>query len=256
MTSQSQTSLRTTVSRGSPHNACLSALSARAFSLLKPHLTITTYHEGSVLWDANRPTADVYFPVSGSVSMVVSVSEASIEVAQICKEAAVGAIIEPAQPDFYIQGVVQVAGDFILAPASQVSLIAQHNREIDNLLTFCRDWVLFQAQQIAACNAVHTTRRRVCRWLFGACERLETDHLPITQETVASILGIRRTTVTLIAQKLQAEELIQYRRGRISVLDRPRLRTEACECCESLSRQHWPSTRMLNPTASTPRAHF
>jgi hypothetical protein len=74
---------------------------------------------------------------------------------------------------------------------------------------------------------------------------MDTDTLCQTQEMIASLLAIRRTTVTLIAQKLQVEGLIQYRRGKIAVLDRARLRAAACECCNNLARPHWPSSRLL-----------
>jgi hypothetical protein len=79
---------------------------------------------------------------------------------------------------------------------------------------------------------------------------MDSDTIHLTQEMIASLLALRRTTVTLIAQKLQVEGLIHYRRGKIMVLDRARLRAAACECCDSLSREHWPSTRLLALKAS------
>src|SRR5262249_37558034 len=130
-------------------------------------------------------------------------------------------------------------------PAPPLLLAAKGNSEIQNLVTNCHDWILMQAQQTAACNAAHTADKRFCRWLFQVCERMDSDGIHLTQEMVASLLAIRRTTVTLFAQKLQIEGLIQYRRGKIAVLDRVRLRAAACECCNSLARQHWPSTRLL-----------
>jgi hypothetical protein len=107
-----------------------------------------------------------------------------------------------------------------------------------------------QAQQMAACNAAHPADKRFCRWLLQACERMGTDTVSVTQDTIASLLAIRRTTVTLIAQALQFEGLIQYRRGKIAILDWARLRAQACECCTCLDRKHWPSTRLLNATVS------
>jgi len=188
----------------------------------------------------------VYFPVSGLVSILVDASDGfSVEVASICSQAAVGAIFEPDQSDFSMQGVVQVGGHFLRMPSPQLLLAAKDNSEIQNLVTYCRDWIFMQAQQTAACNAVHTAEMRLCRWLFQACERMDSDTIHLTQEMISSLLAIRRTTVTLIAQKLQMEGLIQYRRGKITVLDRAGLRAAACECCKSLTRQQWPSTRLL-----------
>jgi CRP-like cAMP-binding protein len=227
-------------------NRCLSALSPHAFSLLKPFLTEVVLREGTILWDSNKASSDVYFPVSGLVSIVLDASDGvSVEVGSICSQAAVGALFEPDQRDFHTQGVVQLGGHFLRMPGPQLMLATKENREIQNLATYCRDWILMQAQQTAACNAAHTADKRFCRWLFQTCERMDSDSIHLTQEIIASLLAIRRTTVTLIAQKLQIDGLIQYRRGKITVLDRVRLRAAACECCNSLARQHWPSTRLL-----------
>jgi CRP-like cAMP-binding protein len=227
-------------------NRCLSALSPKAFSLLKPYLTEVVLREGTILWDANKLSSDVYFPVSGLVSILIDASDGvSVEVASICGQAAVGTIFELDQSDFSTQGVVQVEGRFLRMPSPQLLSAAKDNSEIHNLVTYCRDWIFMQAQQTAACNAVHTAEMRLCRWLFQACERMDSDTIHLTQEMIASLLALRRTTVTLIAQKLQIEDLIRYRRGKITVLDRARLRAAACECCDSLARQHWPSTRLL-----------
>ena len=204
-----------------------------------------------MLWDARKPGAEIYFPVSGLISMIVVMSDGnSVEVGSISAEGAVGPAFQPDLSDLPTRGVVQIGGTLIRISASQLLLAAKENGEIENLVGFCRDWILIQAQQEAGCNAVHSADKRLCRWLFQASERMETDTLLLTQEMIASVLGIRRTTVTLIAQTLQAEGLIRYKRGRISVLNRARLRSAACECCNSLSRQCWPSTRLLDRSNS------
>lgn len=157
---------------------------------------------------------------------------------------------EYARPEFGTEGVVQLAGNFIRLPASRLLSAAKENKEVENLLIFCREWLLRQALQTAACQAAHTADRRFCRWLVQTCERLDTDRIPLTQDMIASLLGIRRTTVTLIAQKLQAGKLIRYSRGNISVLDRTTLRAMACDCCHNLSSQQWPSTRLIKAAGS------
>jgi CRP-like cAMP-binding protein len=227
-------------------NRCLAALSSHALSVMRPFLSEIVLREGAILWDSNKLSSEVYFPVSGLVSIVLDASDGvSVEVASICNQAAVGAIFEPDQSDFSTQGVVQVGGRFLRIPSLQLLLAAKENSEIQNLVTYCRDWIFIQAQQTAACNAAHTADKRFCRWLFQACEGMDSDSIHLTQEMIASLLAIRRTTVTLIAQKLQIEGLIQYRRGKIAITDRARLRAAACECCDSLTRQQWPSTRLL-----------
>ena len=231
-------------------NDCLSALSSHALSLLRPYLTEIVFPEGSILWDSRKLSPEVYFPVSGLISIILHVSDGiSVEVGNVSRQAAAGAIFEPGQVDFCTQGVVQLGSSFIRMPGSKLFFAAKENSEIENLVNYCRDWILMQSQQMAACNAAHSADKRFCRWLFQVSERMETDAVYLTQEMIASLLAIRRTTVTLIAQKLQAEGLIQYRRGKIAILDQARLRVAACECCNSLSHQHWPSTRLLNANA-------
>src|SRR5215831_13327502 len=155
---------------GCKTNRCLSGLSPHAFSLLKSYLTEVVLREGTILWDSNKLSSEVYFPVSGLVSIVLDASDGvSVEVASICSQAAVGAIFEPDQSDFSTQGVVQVGGHFLRMPSLQLLLAAKDNSEIQNLVTYCRDWIFMQAQQTAACNAVHTADKRFCRWLFQAC---------------------------------------------------------------------------------------
>ena len=231
-------------------NGCLSALSSPALSLLKPYLTETSFREGTVLWEGKKLASEIYFPVSGLVSIVVAMSDGgSVEAGSIGPEGAACAGFDPDQSDFNTRGLVQIGGRFVRIPMFQLLFAARENSEIENLIAFCRDWILRQAQQEAGCNAAHSADKRFCRWLFQAHERMETDTLLLTQEMIASVLGIRRTTVTLIAQTLQADGLIRYRRGKIVALDRARLRAAACECCNSLARQHWPSTRLVEASA-------
>jgi len=227
------------------NNGCLSALSPAALSILKPHLTEVTLSEGTILWDAKRPATDVYFPVSGLISIVLAMRGGEcVGVGSIAREAGAAAAFDGDQSDLLTRGVVQIGGKFIRITRAQLLSAAGKTREIDHLIKFCRDWILLQAQQLAACNAVHPADKRFCRWIFECGLQMEADTLQVTQEAIASVLGIRRTTVTLIAQTLQAQGSIHYRRGRISISDRIALRSAACECCDVLGERHWPSTRL------------
>jgi CRP-like cAMP-binding protein len=229
-----------------PHhrNAVLAALSPRAFSLLETHLRYRDFPEGSVLWDAGVPTERVYFPLSGIISVVLPVKDGSgIEVASIGREAVAGLGSGLGQYRSVTQGVALISGTFSYIPTSQLAAAAKQNEEIGRAAAICSDWLLSQAQQIAACNAVHPADARFCRWLLQSAERIEGDVIPSTQETIAQALGIRRTTVTLIAQGLQTEGMISYRRGKIRIRDRDGLRGAACDCCTALGRENWPSER-------------
>lgn len=87
-----------------------------------------------------------------------------------------------------------------------------------------------EAQQVAACNTIHNISSRLCRWLLQTADRINGDELPLTQDLLAHMLGVRRTSVTLLAQELQGKGLIQYSRGKIVILDRKGLEARACEC--------------------------
>ena len=134
-----------------------------------------------------------------------------------------------------------VSGIFSYISASQLAAAARQNEEIARVMAICSDWLLAQAQQLAACNAVHLADLRFCRWLAQAAERTESGLVPAMQETIAEALGIRRTTVTLIAQGLQMEGMISYRRGKIRIRNREKLRTAACDCYAALGRASWPA---------------
>jgi CRP-like cAMP-binding protein len=230
-----------------PHhkNALLAALSSRAFSLLETHLRHRDFPEGSVLWDAGAPSERVYFPLSGIISVVLPVKDGSgIEVASIGREAAACVSYWSGQARSITQGITLIAGTFSYISASALAAAARQNEEIGRLVAISCDWLLAQSQQLAACNAVHPADARFCRWLLQSAERIEGDVIPSTQETIAQALGIRRTTVTLIAQGLQMEGMISYRRGKIRIRNRDGLKAAACDCCAALSRPNWPSERL------------
>ena len=227
-------------------NACLAALSSSAMALLKPHLIEMELTEGTVLWSSRGSTNDIYFPASGLISVVLAMSDGElVETASIAREGAVGPYFDPDQSDYLTTGIVQVGGHFFRISASSLISAANKNRQIRDLIGFCKDWLLVQAQQIAACNAIHPADKRFCRWLHESAQRMETANIRVTQELIAAALGVRRTTVTLIAQSLQNNGLIQYRRGKIAISDMRLLRAAACACCNVLNRRHWPSMRLL-----------
>jgi CRP-like cAMP-binding protein len=97
-----------------------------------------------------------------------------------------------------------------------------------------------EAQQIAACNAIHDTSSRLCRWLLQTFDRVHSSQLPLTQDFVAQMLGVRRTTVTLLAQELQNKGAIRYSRGNITILDRGALEACACECYRVIQQEKLP----------------
>jgi len=226
-------------------NECLSGLPPPVLSLLRPHLAEVTLHEGTILWGPKEPTGDIYFPMSGLISIGVAMAEGEcVAVAGVGREAMAGATFDRSHFQPLTRGSVQIGGTFLRMAGNELARAARQNDEIKSLIAFCDDWILLQAQQLAACNAVHSADKRFCRWLVECYSRVEGEPVHVTQESIATVLGIRRTTVTLIAQRLQENGCIQYRRGHISILDLPRLRASACECCRTLDQKYWPSMRV------------
>ena len=223
-------------------NAALATLSSSAFSILEPHLRQRDFEEGSVLWDVGEQFDRVYFPLSGIISIVLPVKDGCwIEVASVGQEGAAGINYGLGQAQSATQGVAQVAGTFCYISAPQFASAARQSDEIDYFAATCCNWLLAQSQQMAACNAVHPADARFCRWLLLYAERTGDDMVPSTQEAIARSLGVRRTTVTLIAQGLQMSGIISYRRGKIVIRDRDVLRSKACDCCTVLGQRNWPS---------------
>ena len=203
-----------------------------------------------MLWDVGEQVDRIYFPLSGIVSIVLPVKDGNgVEVASIGREAIAGTSykwgrVGPSLSWPTVRGIVQIAGEFFIMSAMQFANIAWMSDEVERLAGLSCDWLLTQSQQMAACNAVHLADARLCRWLLLSAERLEGDLIPATQETIAQALGIRRTTVTVIAHDLQIAGIIAYKRGKIVIRDYDRLRAAACDCHAALDRSYWPSERL------------
>jgi CRP-like cAMP-binding protein len=223
-------------------NSVLAALSVKASSELDNHLRELHFREGDKLWDVADYMRQVIFPVSGTISIRVPTKDGhGVEVATIGREAAVGFDDTSVRLQTMTQAVVQAPGEFKCISARAFAATSHENEELRHVVEVCEGWLLLQSQLMAACNAIHSADARFCRWLLRASDALGGDRIPVTQEVVAQALGIRRTTITLIAQQLQLEGAISYSRGRIAIRDRIGLQAAACDCYRSLGRARWPS---------------
>jgi CRP-like cAMP-binding protein len=219
-------------------NGLLACLAPDDFALLSPQLKRVTLDEGMVLQEPEAPIERVCFPLNGMISLLVVMREGqTIEIATVGSEGAVGTCAALGHRRAFTRAVVQVPG---LAWSVSASLLqralAQSERMRDVVLRY-RDSLMAQVLQTAACNALHPIEGRLARRLLQTADRIPADLLPLTQDMLAQILGVRRTTVTAVAQKLQADGLIRYRRGRIEIADRRGLEAQACECYEAIA--HW-----------------
>jgi CRP-like cAMP-binding protein len=223
----------------------LEMLSSQAASLIRSQSRQQDLREGMLAWDMGDELSDIFFPISGMISVRVLTPDGhAIEVASVGRQAAAGLYEQPGRSPALTQGVVAVPGRFVRISGFAFATAVRENPEIRALAAACDSWILRQSQLIAACNAAHSADCRFCRYLLRTSDALGADVIPLTQETIAQSLGIRRTTATLIAQDLQQRGTISYRRGKILISDRARLEAAACDCYAVLGRHHWPSCHL------------
>ena len=219
----------------SPHspnqNHLLAALPAAEFERLSPHLELVPMPLGEILYEPGGQLQHAYFPTTAIVSLhYVMASGASAESAGVGNEGVVGIALFLGGNTTPSSAVVQTAGHAYRLERSK--LLQEFNRagSMQRLLLRYTQALITQMMQAAACNRHHSIEQQLCRWLLLTLDRLPSNELVMTQELVASMLGVRREGITEAAGKLQRAGLISYRRGHIEVLDRSGLETHACEC--------------------------
>ena len=228
-------------------NTVLRTMSDASYALLEPHLRAQAFEKGAVLWDAARERSHIYFPVSGLIAIVSGTEEGGgIQVGCVGRDSAAGLGHESER---FTTGIVQIAGTFLSLPAGKFWSLAGEHPELQKMAACCNEWLLIQAQRNASCNAIHDAEKRLARWLLHVADRVGRE-ITSTQEEMAQLLGLRRTTLTLIAHKLQDRGLISYKRGAVVLRDRPRLEELACECYRSQARLNLMGDRVpLQPSA-------
>jgi CRP-like cAMP-binding protein len=223
-----------------PHNEnqLLARLSPQAFEQLRPHLVSIELKHGAVISRPNEPFERVYFPVSGFISLVVELSDGSmIETGIVARDGVLGAGAALDGRLLLTTSLVQVAGRAWTIAIEHVRRLALADEKFRSVLIRHEQVLLAQAQQSAACNASHSVEARLCRWLLRIRD-IVGDDLPLTQEFLAQMMGVRRTSVSLVAGTLQQAGLIKYSRGHIAIVDLERVQDSACECYETM-RVHY-----------------
>jgi CRP-like cAMP-binding protein len=230
---RSRTSLaaRAVVARSIQQNALLAALPAAARERLAPTLKLMDLPLGKVLGEAGVRIRHAYFPTDSIVSLLyVMANGASAEISVVGNDGIVGEAVFMGGESTPSRAVVQSAGHALQLPAQ--ALLAEFNRheEFQGLMLRYTQSLITQMAQTAVCNRHHHIEQQLCRWLLLSLDRLPDNRVIMTQELIANMLGMRREGVTEAAGKLQAQGVIKYRRGEITVLDRPRLERLCCEC--------------------------
>ena len=225
-------------------NRLLASLPAADFELLRPHLkTIELVHE-VVLFEAGDPINHVYFPHSGIISLVVNlVGGEMIEAAMIGRDSIVGASSALDGKVALNTGIVRIPGVASTLEVERLRNIAEASTAFRTTLIRHEQVLFAQAQQSAACNASHTVEARLARWLLRCRDLAGGETLELTQEFLGQMLGVQRTSVSLVARTLQNAGLIAYSRGHIKITDLKGLRDTSCECYTTV-KDHY--DRLLN----------
>jgi CRP-like cAMP-binding protein len=185
-----------------------------------------------------EPISRVIFPYSGAVSLSLQLSTGQgIEVGMIGRNGLIGAGAALGQLTASNQAIVQVDLTGVAIGSPILGQMAEKRPTLLSVLIRLEQMLLAQAQQIAACNVVHGLEQRLCRWLAHARDLIKNDTLPLTQDSLAQILGVRRSSLTLAAQHLQEAGTIDYRRGVIHIRDPERLQHAACECYQTINER-------------------
>jgi CRP-like cAMP-binding protein len=238
-------------SNGHLQNRLLAALPPQAFALFKSDLHSSTFKQGAIVQEAGEPVDQIYFPQAGMISLLVVTQEGvGIEAATIGREGAVGLHRGLGKRRSFTRAVIQVSGTISHISANAFERAVEQSATIKDMITHYTEVLWVEAQQIAACNAVHSAEARFARWLLQTQDRIDSDSLPLTQEFLSQMLAVRRTTVTLVARTLQEAGLIRYRRGRIVILDRAGLEEAACECYQVIQHETLPGiigVRLASP---------
>src|SRR5476651_899595 len=212
-------------------NRLLGELEASSRKRIDPHLEPVTLKLGAVVCDAGGLLKHAYFP-EGSVLSLLTVLEngAAIETANIGREGAFGLFAAMYSRVSFNRCIVQLEGRMVRCPIELLQAEFRTSEHVRNLFVSYSETLLSQVQQTVACNSMHTTEERMCRWLLMMHDRAEGAPLTYTHEFLAHILGANRKSVTLAAQSMQTAGLISYRRGTMQILDRQGLEKASCEC--------------------------
>jgi CRP-like cAMP-binding protein len=232
-------------------NRLLSLLSDADYERLRPHLTNVVFDYKKSLYEASRPIGQVYFPIDGVASLVLTTAEgASAEVGTIGSEGMVGLPVVLGDDDAPSSVYVQVPGTALGMDSGIFRRELEHNPALNLVMLRYAHAFFNQVAQSAACAHLHRVEQRCCRWLLMTRDRMPSGDFLLTHEFLGMMLGVRRTTVTDVMGSLQKAGLIRYRRGHVTILEEGALRQRACECYGISKREF---DRLLGDTPAEPR---
>jgi CRP-like cAMP-binding protein len=218
-------------------NRVLASLPPPELAFLSRHLHVISLAPGAILQHQDHPLEYIYFPHEGLVSLLAMTPNGeTVEAASVGRAGVVCPILKTDLRDSFLTAVAHGAMRVSRMPATHLPGVQRECEAFDRALRLCREALLLQLRQNIVCGGLHPVEQRLSRWLLESADRLESDLIPIsaTQEHVAQRLGVRRTTVTLLASKLQDAGAIHWGRSRVEILDRHRLESMTCGCYAAL----------------------
>ncbi len=228
-------------------NRILGQLSADELKSVQPWLTLMDLRSNVVLHEPGQPIERVYFPLSGMISLLaVMQSGEAIETGIVGSDGLVGGDAA-INGHVFGQGTVQLDGAALTMPKARFVDAYLAHPHLRNLVDRYQSILLMQAQQNAACHALHSVRSRLCRWLLQSQDMIGRDTFSLTQEFLSHMLGVRRNTVSVEAHAVQEAGLIRYSRGHITILNRDGLEDCACECYSVIRAE---TDKLMGPAKS------
>jgi CRP-like cAMP-binding protein len=220
-------------------NLLLAALPADDLELLAPYFAQVELERGKLLYDPGDRIDAIYFPHDGVISLMTLMENgAAIESATIGREGALGLSAAAAPRQSLVRAIVQTPTRAARIGAGQMHDVWEKSPRIRELVDRHGEALFGHAIQSVACNALHSVEARFCRWLLTCHDRISSNTIALTQEFLADMLGVQRTTVTAVARALQEKGAIRYRRGIVDIMDRGMLETLSCECYGAIRKTY------------------
>ena len=220
-------------------NRLLAALSTTEYQRLLPDFKEVWLENNQIIYQPNEEITEVYFPLDALISIVSTLKNGSTtEIAVVGNQGMVGLPVLWGGNTSIVNTVVQITGNAIKLSASKLKSECSRKGQLENLLQLYTQALFAQMAQNAACNSHHKIEKRLARWLLTVRDCIPQNELPLTQEFMASMLGVRRSGVTQAAGILQQAQIIKYVRGKITILNREALEENSCECYQVVKQEY------------------
>lgn len=223
-----------------PENQLLSTLFTSSYNRLSPYIEEIQLTSGQKVHKSGEIVTEIYFPQTAIFSLVRQLSDgSSSQISLIGNEGLVGLPAILSDSSTTTDSVVQIPGTALKMPLEIINQEFLRGEELHSLLLLYTKTYIAHISHIAACNSIHNIEHRMARFLLSVQDCLQQEILPLTQKSISLMLGVRRASVTEIAiLLLQKQQIIQYSRGKITILNRPQLEAHTCECYSKIKSEY------------------